>query len=298
MKIFFLFLILFSTAFSVFSQNIAPQSQKKIAFINSFDFEDEKSGVQRLALAVKFWENECVFEYPRNFSNIKLLENQLESNKLSDEDKLQLLSTITELKKEDEIVINKLKANYQKRYDVLVKPVFVEIDTIVKHIGKQNNLIILKSELLDEKGQILAFDPKFDITASLIPSINDYFKNKTNPKITIDLPDKKIGTINMETVLSKNEKLAKFWNFRKEVGVENSKTSKTMTHDEWIILVNSANLDPLTEKKLYDSMQIFALEKGLSMIFDFSKELPSELKDFHIQDVTNEFISYYNQLNH
>lgn len=281
----------------MFSQNVPSQSQKKIAFINYFDFEDEKSGVHRIVQAFKVLDNECIYYHPKNFSRIKLLENQLDSNKLSVEEMLQIIYSIAELKKEDEIVINKLQANYQKRYDVLVKPVFVEIDSIVKNIGEQNNLIILKGEVLDEKGQILAFDPKFNITSSLIPSINEYFKTKTSTKLTINLPDKKIGTINMENVLSKNEKLSKFWNFRKEVRVENLKTGKTMTHDEWISLVKSAKLDPLKERKLYDSMQTFALENGFCMIFDSSKELPGELKDFHIQDVTNDFISYYNQLN-
>lgn len=48
--------------------------------------------------------------------------------------------------------------------------------------------------------------------------------------------------------------------------------------------------------KTFPYFQMYLKEKRISLIFDSSKQNPSVLKDFPIDDITKDFISYYNQV--
>lgn len=153
----------------------------------------------------------------------------------------------------------KHKAAYERQYREAVQPVGNVILYSLKLIEKENNLIILDGGELETKGLLLAFDEKLNITKSIIPALNDYFKTGVKPTLKLDLPETKIALINIS--LFENEKNVKF-------------------NDE-----------------IFSKLQIYAKEKSFSLILDSSKELRAELKNFQTQDVTKDFISYYNQMN-
>jgi hypothetical protein len=46
-----------------------------------------------------------------------------------------------------------------------------------------------------------------------------------------------------------------------------------------------------------DFMQSYAEKNEFSIVFNSGNKLPAELENFQIQDITKDFISYYNQLN-
>ncbi len=146
--------------------------------------------------------------------------------------------------------------NFKKRYKILVKPIAIKITDFLKQIEAENNLIIFDGLELEEKGLLLAFDKKIIISENIIALANDFFKTGVKPSLKLNLPEAKIAVI--ETELFKTE------------------------------AINLSNT--------YESLQKYAEQKGLQLILDSSKTLPSELKDFPKQDVTKDFITYYNQL--
>jgi hypothetical protein len=48
--------------------------------------------------------------------------------------------------------------------------------------------------------------------------------------------------------------------------------------------------------KISEAIRALALGKGFALIFDRSRKLPAELEKYPLQDITKEFISYYNQI--
>lgn len=62
-----------------------------------------------------------------------------------------------------------------------------------------------------------------------------------------------------------------------------------------IVTIDTTKLKDFENNLPY--FQKYLEEKKISLILDFGKQLPFELKIFQIDDVTKDFISYYNQIN-
>jgi hypothetical protein len=146
----------------------------------------------------------------------------------------------------------KCKRGFERRYDMLVKPVLEEIHAEIKEISLRNNVVILDGVKLEEDGKMLAWDPDINITAKLIEALDQYAESKKYSKIQV-----RAGSIG-----SLDTKNANF--------VEMSK--------EW---------NP-TEK--YAAFQKYALKSGIVLILDKSLPVPAELKEFRIEDITWDFI--------
>ena len=161
----FLILLLITVSFAQQNNNSQP---KRIAFYNKYKFEDDKNGIEKYVKALDLLGFICIFE--------------------SDPEKRKVAY--------DEA--------YKKHYKFIIEPIENEISALIRQIETQNNLMILDLVEINKNGQILAIDEKFDISEPLIAFFNEYFKTKTKPNLSLNLPNLKIGTIN--TVSFKDEK--------------------------------------------------------------------------------------------
>ncbi len=154
--------------------------------------------------------------------------------------------------------IKKLREEgFKQRYKLFVEPIKLKISDLLNQIEIENDLIILDGAELEETGRLLAWDKKTNITDNVILFANDFFKTGVKPLLKLNLPEAKIAVIDTESL-----------------------------KPETINLSNT-----------YEALQKFAEQKGFRLILDSSKTFPSELEHFPKQDVTKDFITYYNQLN-
>lgn len=166
----------------------------------------------------------------------------------------------------------KRKAIYDERYRTLVTPVENEISAFLKKVEAANSLDILDLNELDQRGQVLSFDARFDITAKVVSLINLYFKEKKEPILTLIIPEAKLATINTDAFSAEINGIAKY----KEKLVQS---------------------EALTKFQIGREIQSYAEKRGFGVVFDSRQTLPARVQNFQIQDITKDFISYYNQLN-
>jgi len=251
-----------------FAQKVSQE--KKIVLLNKLAFDDEKNGVKKVVEAWKLVES-CEFnpEWYENYVQIQTLEKELLSNDLSFASKDEKLKKLDQLKRRSIELENQRKERFEQKKTLFLNPVLKKIDVQIANIAEQNNLIVLDGAELEEKGLLLAFNKNINITDKIIPAINEYFKTDITPTLNFDVPETKLVLINL------NE-------FNLSVMSKNQPTSKN---------------DISAQRDLINKIQKFADEKGFQIILDSSKTMPDELKNFQFQDVTKDFISYYNQLN-
>jgi hypothetical protein len=198
----------------------------------------------------------------------------------------------------------------EKLRKLLVEPVLLEISESLKQIEIQNNVIILELGKLAEKEQLLAFDKKFDITRQFI----NFFNNKAgnpNETLKLEIPESKIALIDTRQFEDEENGLKRHSNLSKQFFAEVNKemekefgTAKPDLNPETIRNFIQRFPHRISHRefgqeliKIGKAIQTFAEQKEFSFIFDSSKQLPPELRRFPIQDITKEFISYYNQNN-
>ena len=129
------FLVILIAALALSAQRVV--SQKTFVVIDDSDFYSEKTGITKLVKAVKLCEN------------VGFIAEQNEQ-------------------KRKEIY----ERAYKNRKKEIIDPILSEISQTLENIGDENDLIVLKVEEIAESGQLLAFDPNFDITRQFISFFN------------------------------------------------------------------------------------------------------------------------------
>lgn len=173
----------------------------------------------------------------------------------------------------------------------------IEISEFLKQIESQNNVIILDIAELDRKGQITLLSPALDVTHQVVSMANEYFKTNTKPTLNLNLVTAKIASVKTKSFLDEksgirgiNEKINETKSLLKnQIGSE-----PTIEEIKEYLLANRAQGSYIFQ--LLDSMQSFAEKNDFNVVLDSSQRLPAALKDFQIQDITKDFISYYNQV--
>jgi hypothetical protein len=214
-------LLVFLLVSASFSQENVTSQPKHLALIDWITFENEKTGIKNYARAMDF-------AYNPGFIPEKDAEKRRQI----------------------------YEESFKKRYKIVVEPIKLKISDLLRQIEIENNLIIFDGRELEEKGLLLAWGEKINITENVITFANDFFKTGVKPSLKLNLPETKFAVINTEL-------------FKTEA---------------------------IDSEKKYKLLQNFAEQKGLHLILDSSLTLPSELNDFPKQDVTKDFITYYNQM--
>ncbi|HQU85112.1 MAG TPA: hypothetical protein PKY59_18370 [Pyrinomonadaceae bacterium] len=227
----------------------------------------------------------------------KLIDSFVPSNTIGGTDTTveYLQQKIHELQKEDIERQRKINENYQKRYDLLISPINFEIDKLLIEIGNQNNTIILDAEKLDMKSQVLAFDDKIEISSKVIPLLNAYFETNKKPDLQIVLPKSKVVKVDLAEVGQKIPNIQHFKVFLEEFGKKRRDKGTYIENEESNAILKSNNIEYKTIIISFASFKSFAQKNDYSMILDSSIALPEELQNIPLEDVTNDFISYYNQ---
>lgn len=252
-------LILFLITVSLGQEN--KPTTKRIAFYNSYQFADKKNGVERYAQALELLGYICIFE--------------------KDEEKRKEL----------------YMEAYKRHTKLAIEPIKNEIYDLLKQIEIQNNITLFDIVELGNKNQLLTFDQKSDISQNLITILNDRFKTKSKPNFTLNLPEQKFAKINTELFFDEKTGIKSI--AAKSGAIKNLLTKETGTNPS----LNEIQAYFLKVNTEFDLTQIgvasqdFAMKNGYTAIFNSSKNLPAELENFQITDITNDFISYYNQLN-
>ena len=255
----FLILLLITVSFAQQDKYLPP---RQIAFYNKYKFEDDKIGIVKLTKAILFATDRG---YIGDLSNPKLKAIYEET--------------------------------YKKRYKILVEPVENEISALIRQIETQNNLMILDLVELDNNGQILEFDEKLDISDPLTVFFNEYFKTKSKPNLLLNLSESKIGAINTESFYDKKSGIKRLTvMFAEKSDQLKKETGTTPTFEEIKARIFKDKSKSKIFQQIGNSIQSYMMEQGFGVVFDSSKQIPKELETFQTQDITNNFISYYNQI--
>ncbi|HWJ27197.1 MAG TPA: hypothetical protein VNS32_11685 [Flavisolibacter sp.] len=165
---------------------------------------------------------------------------------------------------------------YERGKKILLDPVLAEISNKIKEFERKNNLLMLDGADMEEKGYMLAFDARTDVTKQFIRFWND--GTIASSILELNLPTSKIGLINSKTLFIKSSAL-KINGQAKEANIKQYCTDRKLCDN------------------LFKAFLSFGYEKGFTLIFDSSKPLPKELAELPAEDVTEDFISTFNTLN-
>lgn len=294
-----LFQILFLFGVSIFSQNT---ESSRIAFVSYYAFEDEKIGIKKLVEAL-------VLVYPHYHGRDPLFEfetlkqkksKELENKDLTESQKTEIKKSIAEITEKFEATKKEISELYEKRKNILVQPLLDKIETQLNLIAEQNNLIILDLNELDENAQLLYLDEKTDVTKIIIPILNDFLSTNILLPTKFDIPQPKIALLNTEIFSDETKGINELVVYQKEVAkAMKAELRENPTKEQ----VDSWNKSEHKIKgsevfgKIGNAIQTFAKTKEITLIIDSSKNVPAKLQKFPSDDVTNQFISYYNQMN-
>lgn len=245
-----------------------PNSNKLIALFDNYSFSDSKSGIKKLQKAYFYIDQLSCFPNQDTLSRIKELEN----SSLSSEDRKEKLSQLKKIFEEQSA----------KREKILVEPILNEISEALKQLEYQNNVIFLDGAKLEENGQLLAFDRKLDLSDKITKAINDYFTTGIVTYLRPDLSEIKIAVID-SNLFDKFYFTKQLSNKTKEIKERKSESELAIEHN---LILNYRK-----------EIQEFANKNRFNLILDSNKRIPIELESFPIQDVTNDFISYFKQTN-
>ncbi|MCD9188189.1 MAG: OmpH family outer membrane protein [Pyrinomonadaceae bacterium] len=302
------FFIIFSSVFvsQITAQESAKQTIPNILVVDKFNFENEKIGVKKLITSLdmltnEFYASNC-FPTP-NQTKIneykKLIDSIVPTNTIGGTESTveYFRQQILQLQKEDFEMQKKINENFQKRFELLISPINNEINNLVTEIGKQNNAVILDAERLDLKSQVLAFDDKIEISGKLIPLLNEFLETTKKPDLSLDLPKSKVVKVDLAVIGHKIPNTQPFKVYLEQSRKNQMEKGAFISNEKYIAILKANNIEYKTINTLFDSFKAFAKKNGYSMILDSSIELPIEIQNIQLEDVTNDFISYYNQLN-
>lgn len=272
--------ILFSASFS---QEKAGDFSNQIVFIDQFQYYEEKTGIKRIVKAYKQLDiSGCS---PANSSEISKIANELKNTDLT-----------TEAPLEKELLLKKLlgeqyqewKEDYKRREKILVEPISKEIADLIKEIETRNSLKIIFADEVSGFGSLLFYDEKLDITQDFIDSYNDPKKDFGN--VGLNVPQSKIALINTEKFYDQNTGLKQvLLEFIKIESIAN-KSNETLTESEKIRRKDYSRF----LSGIGTEIEQFSKSKGFNITFDSSRKLPEKLVNIDSQDITEEFIQYYN----
>lgn len=172
-------------AVSAFAQTTGAQtaaSAGRIGLINTFAFDDEKSGIAKYRTALNTLEAEFKKvndDLSASGTKQQALGKEIENlrkpgaapvapNALTAKvEEYQLLETQNKRKQED------AKAQYNRRYQVIVGPIYADILKALTDFAKQKGYaVILDGAKLEESGILMGFDEKYNVTAEFIQFYN------------------------------------------------------------------------------------------------------------------------------
>lgn len=298
--VFVLLQILFVTLSLCAQTEFLKSSDTKIALINSFTFDDDKNGVDRVISAYNTINaGHCGQAERYNIhENAEIIEKALQDQNISIKVKEEKRKQLEEIKNRKQVIAEECKKHYQKRYHLLVQPVLNEISVLLKQIKTDYNIIILDGVELEINGQLLGFNEKLNITHTIIPIINQQFKTGLKPTLNVDLPTAKVAVINTNTLFDDKNGIKHYSQEIKKIEQQiKQETGKNRTFEEINERIRKDNPNNNIVDKIWKAMQSYTNEKGFGIALDSTKKIPDELENIHLQDVTNDFISYYNQLN-
>ena len=173
-------------AASAFGQAAAPAAGR-IGLVNTYAFGDEKAGIGKFKTAMASLEREFTpvndelkklgTDYNTLGTSIQTRQKQLaaggttvpikQADLQADIDKFQALETTIKRKQED------AKAQYEKRYQSVVGPIYGDIVKAMNDFAKQKGYaIILDGAKLEESGLLMGFDDKYDVTKEFVTFYN------------------------------------------------------------------------------------------------------------------------------
>jgi Skp family chaperone for outer membrane proteins len=178
------------SAISIFAQTQQNQSSK-IGLINTFAFDDEKTGITKYSAGMKSVDAAFKRELDELSALVVRLQNlekditniqkqlttttpgvpvnnaQLQTSYNTKVDEYDKLGREYKFKQED------VKARYQRRRQEVMGPILVDISKAMQEFAKQRGYsMILDGAKLGEGGVILALDEKFDLTKDFITFYN------------------------------------------------------------------------------------------------------------------------------
>lgn len=274
-KFAFVIICLFLLNLSQFAQNnLSENHTRRIAFYSKYSFYYDRFGIKRLVEAERLLYD-CDFSIQPLLDKIREVENQLKLTSISNEQR-------KEKEKEYEIVKLQLKnhkdarlENIEKRKKIILQPVWNEINNAINTIEKENNVIFVDLNELEEQGLLLSLDESIDLSKPLISFINNYLDKKTDSIPKFNTSEIKFAKINTEKFYDENNGIKELVRVKKEQ----------------LLPIKNIN------QKIGKELENFRKEKGLSFSLDSSKEIPNLFKNLHSNDITKEFIIRYNQKN-
>ena len=171
-------------AVSAFAQTGATPAAGagKVGLINTFAFDDEKAGIAKYRTALNTLDVEFKAvndELAALGGKLQALGKEIENLRKpggapvkpetinAKVEEYQLLETQIKRKQED------AKAQYNKRYQVVVGPIYGDILKALTDFAKQKGYaVILDGAKLEESGILMGFDEKYNITAEFITFYN------------------------------------------------------------------------------------------------------------------------------
>ncbi|MCU1290429.1 MAG: hypothetical protein JWN60_2658 [Acidobacteria bacterium] len=112
------------------------------------------------------------------------------------------------------------------------------------------------------------------------------------------MPTAKVAVINTNTLFDDKNGIKHYSQEIKKIEQQiKQETGKNRTFEEINERIRKDNPNNNIVDKIWKAMQSYTNEKGFGIALDSTKKIPDELENIHLQDVTNDFISYYNQLN-
>lgn len=179
----FIFAALF--AVSAFAQAPATPATGKIGLVNTYAFGDEKAGITKFKAAMGTLDTEfkptndklktMVTRYQTLGTEIENMRKtaanpQVPVGGSTLQAKAEEFQTLeTQIKREQEDA----KAKYERRYQVVVGPVFGDILKAMTDYAKQKGYaVIFDGAKLEEANILLGFDDKFDVTKDFIAFYN------------------------------------------------------------------------------------------------------------------------------
>lgn len=140
---------------------------KYIGVLNSLEkeFTQPQAELNSLATSAQVLQKELQTYQDNASKGIKVPISDADLQKKSDN--LQKMGIDFKRKQED------LKVQYQKRYQVVVGPIYADIMKAMQEFTKQKGYaVILDGAKLEESGILIGFDDKFDITKEFIAFYN------------------------------------------------------------------------------------------------------------------------------
>ena len=167
------------------------------------------------------------------------------------------------------------KESYIRREKIIVEPVRNKISALLKQVENQNDIVLIDGVKLDEESLLLSFDERLDISKQFIAYFNK--SEKFDKPLMLHIPDIRIAVINTELF------------YDKQKGIKNLLKLTASSFE-----AKKFCSEPSLCLEIIKSIQSFAKKEGCGMVLDSRKNLPAELGNFQMVDLTQKFINEYN----